>query len=65
VIQRNTYLVGGGVRVAGFLSQKGNVSFAGTKARMLTAANFEGEVIATTNAIPSTFVATCRSGKIV
>ena len=46
VIQRNTYLVGGGGRVAGFLSQKGSVSIAGTKARMHTADYFEGEVIA-------------------
>ena len=64
MVQRNTYLVGGGgVRVAGLLSQKGNVSIAGSKTRMFTADNFEGEVIATTTAIPSTVVATDPSGK--
>ena len=37
MIQRNTYLVGGGgVRVAGLLPQKGNVSIAVSKARILT-----------------------------
>ena len=45
------------------MPQKGNVSIAGSKARMLTADNFEGEVIATTTAIPSTVVATDPSGK--
>jgi hypothetical protein len=54
---------GGGVRVTGFFSQTGNVSIAGSKARMLTAANFEGEVIATTTTITSTVVATDPSGK--
>ena len=54
---------GGSVRVAGLLPQKGNVSIVGSKARMLTADNFEGEVIATTITIPSTVVATDPSGK--